>query len=105
MTKQLLIGVAVVVLSAVIIRSSPDWVVRITATAICALVLGVGYGTGRLALGAHSARHESVMEVYYNAQLTPWLSVSPSIQYIFNPGGLAGVNDAVIVGLRAQISF
>jgi carbohydrate-selective porin OprB len=67
-------------------------------------VLGVGYATGRLARGAHAGRHESVVEVYYNAQITPWLSVSPSLQYVWHPGGEA-VNNAVVFGVRVQMAF
>jgi porin len=48
---------------------------------------------------------ESVLEVYYNAQITPWFYISPSIQYITNPGGALNVADSLIFGLRAQIVF
>jgi carbohydrate-selective porin OprB len=33
------------------------------------------------------------------------LNVSPSIQYIANPGGDETVRDAVVLGVRAQMSF
>ena len=51
-----------------------------------------------------SAEHETVMEMYYKAALTPWVSLSPSVQYVFNPGGDSG-DDAVVLGLRVQIAF
>ena len=49
--------------------------------------------------------NEEVLEVYYNAQITPWLNLSPSIQYISDPGGTNDAKDAVVFGLRAQITF
>ena len=45
---------------------------------------------------------------YYNHNeltLTPWLSITPSVQYILNPGGNAARKDAVIVGVRVRIAF
>ncbi|OHB63830.1 MAG: hypothetical protein A2Y76_11800 [Planctomycetes bacterium RBG_13_60_9] len=48
---------------------------------------------------------KTVVETYYNARLTNWSAVSPSIQYITNPGGNRDMDQAVIVSVRAQISF
>lgn len=47
--------------------------------------------------------HETAMELYYNIEVAPWVHVTPSVQYIFNPSGL--LDDAVVVGLRVQMSF
>ncbi len=55
--------------------------------------------------GNYTENHENALEIYYNAQVTPWLSLSPGIQYISNTGGDKTVKDAVIFGLRAQITF
>lgn len=69
-------------------------------------VLGFAVGQGRLSDAAgFTASHETAMELYYKAQVTPWLSVSPSIQYVFNPGAQDRMDDAVIVGIRAQMSL
>jgi porin len=68
-------------------------------------ILGFGVAQGGLAEGAgFSAAHETVMEMYYKAAITPWLSVSASIQYVFHPGGDSG-DDAVVPGLRVQSTF
>lgn len=48
---------------------------------------------------------ESVLECFYNVQLTKWWTVRPDVQWIFNPGGSAAVADAVVVGLRTSIVF
>ncbi|MHC4555596.1 MAG: carbohydrate porin, partial [Planctomycetota bacterium] len=42
---------------------------------------------------------------YYNAQITPWMSISPSVQYVTNPGGDSSISDAVVAGVRALITF
>ena len=71
-------------------------------------VLGVGFAHGvfsNSASATYTDDYESALELYYSAQLTPWLAVSPSIQYIANPGGDKNISDAVVLGLRAQMSF
>ena len=69
-------------------------------------VLGFGVAQGRLSRdgGGLTDSHETVMELYYNAQVAPWLSVSPHLQIIRNPGG-AGTDDAVVAGVRLQMAF
>ena len=71
-------------------------------------VLGAGFARGFFTDSAASdypADYESVLEVYYNAYVTPWLSLSPAIQYIANPGRSKTISDAVVLGVRAQMTF
>jgi porin len=71
-------------------------------------VAAVGFATARLSQAAgagFTARHETVIEVYYNAQVAPWLSVTPSVQYIANPGGAGVAGDTTILGLRVLMAF
>lgn len=73
-------------------------------------VFGLAYARGVFADRAASdypADYESVLEAYYNAQITPWFVFGPSIQYVTNPTGGEGSTskDAVVFGLRAQITF
>ena len=71
-------------------------------------VLGLGFAHGSFSDSADSTYtndYESVAELYYSAQVTPWLNVSPSIQYVSNPGGTEPVDDAVVLGVRARIVF
>ena len=69
-------------------------------------VVAFGMAQGRLTKSAgFTETNETVTEVYYNAAVTGWLSISPSVQYVVNPGGVNTVKDAVIFGLRAQIAF
>ena len=71
-------------------------------------VLGVGFAHGTLADTAkmtYNDDYEAVGELYYNAKVTDYLNISPSIQYVMNPGGSQAVSDAVVLGVRAQITF
>ena len=82
---------------------------------VCDDVLGVGWAYGAMsdqATTSYTDDYEAVWEAYYNIAVAPWLNVSPSIQYVQNPGALrdpdsdgGNRSDAVIVGLRAQIVF
>ncbi len=71
-------------------------------------VLGAGFAQGFFsdrASGTYSDDYESAFELYYSVQVTPWLNISPSVQYIANPGGNGTVSDAVVLGIRAQMLF
>jgi len=69
-------------------------------------VLGIGVGQGRLSQAAgFTLPHETVLELYYSAKITPWFSLDPSIQVIANPGGDQTIPDSFIVGLRSLIAF
>ena len=71
-------------------------------------VLGVGFAQGFFADSADSTYtkdYESVVEVYYNVQVTPWFNLSPIFQYVANPGGAGLASDAVVLGVRTQICF
>lgn len=71
-------------------------------------MLGFGFAQGFFsdyASATYTDDYESALELYYNARLTPWLNISPSIQYIANPGGDKTARDAVVLGVRAQMTF
>ncbi len=69
-------------------------------------VLGVGFASGRFA-GSDSLAglegSERVVELYYSVAVARWLSFSPDIQYVEDPGGETDAEDALVVGLRARI--
>ena len=52
-----------------------------------------------------TATNETVLEWYHNIQLTPWMHISPDVQYVFHPGGNAAVQNAVVIGVRVQMNF
>jgi len=69
-------------------------------------VIAFGAAQGRLTKAAgFTETSETVMEAYYNAAVTGWLNVSPSVQCVVNPGGTNTVKDAVVVGVRVQMAF
>ncbi|MCF7956578.1 MAG: carbohydrate porin [Phycisphaerae bacterium] len=70
-------------------------------------VTAVGFSHGTFSSKAtdFTQDYESVLEVYYNAQLTDSINLTPSLQYVANPGGVSGVSDALVFAVRAQMSF
>ena len=73
-----------------------------------AAILSLGAAQGNfshdLRLTGINPTRETVLELYYNAQVLPWLSVSPDLQWILNPGGEDG-RDAFVAGVRFQMAF
>jgi carbohydrate-selective porin OprB len=71
-------------------------------------VLGIGFAQGifsNKASATYTEDCENALELYYNALVRRQVSISPSIQYITNPGGDNVVSDAVVLGLRVKIMF
>jgi len=58
-------------------------------------------------------RHESVLELTYQAQVAPWWQVQPTAQYVFDPNGgvpnpqqpAKRLGDAAVLGLRTTVTF
>ena len=48
---------------------------------------------------------ETVVEATYRATLAPWWYVQPDLQYVFNPSGQHGSQDALVLGVRTSVSF
>ena len=46
---------------------------------------------------------EGVTEVMYRAQVTPYLALTPSVQYIANPGAYSDLSDSVILYVRSEV--
>ncbi len=49
--------------------------------------------------------YEAVLELTYRAQITPWFALQPDVQWIIHPGGSTAIDDALVIGLRAAVSF
>lgn len=64
-------------------------------------VLGTGISWAELFQGG--SNQETVVELFYKAQLTPKLSFQPDLQYISTPSGI--YRDALVAGLRFQSAF
>lgn len=50
-------------------------------------------------------RREVNVEATYRAPLTSWLTLQPDVQYVINPAGQPAVANALILSLRAEVSF
>ena len=58
----------------------------------------------RREIDSHFLR-ETGYELYYRIQVTQWLQITPDLQYIATPGALSTTDDAVVMGLRARVTF
>ncbi len=50
-------------------------------------------------------RAETALELNYRGVITPYLSVTPDLQWIIDPGTTAGVDDALAIGVRVELSL
>ncbi|MHC5108387.1 MAG: carbohydrate porin [Planctomycetota bacterium] len=51
------------------------------------------------------ADRETIYELYYAIRVTEWLTISPDVQYIDNPGATGEFTHALTAGVRARVSF
>ena len=50
-------------------------------------------------------RHETVIELTWEAQITEHIVLQPDLQYVMNPGDQPDTDDALQVGVRATLSY
>jgi porin len=55
--------------------------------------------------GPAPRNYEALIEICYTYQINGGWSVQPNFQYIWQPGGSSGVDDATVVGARTTIGF
>lgn len=48
---------------------------------------------------------ETDIELNYRAQLTPWFSLMPNIQYVVRPNAVTTIPNAFVLGLQAIVTF
>ena len=63
---------------------------------------GTGGPWDRVAGGADS--RETSIELTYRADINDWLRIQPDIQYIVNPGADPALGDALVVGVRFELT-
>jgi len=56
-------------------------------------------------LDGGNAGLEMAFEATYKAQLTPWFSIQPDLQYIVQPGGSTALGNALVAGLSVSLAF
>ena len=73
---------------------------------VLAAGVGQGYFSNQFSED-YTSDSETVYEVFYNAQVSRFMTLTPSIQYVADPAetGDAASKDALIIGLRAQMVF
>jgi porin len=75
--------------------------VRISSQLVAAQNLANAQISGSVAV--QSA--ETVIELNYRAQLTPWSTVMPNIQYVMQPNAVTTIPNALVLGLRVKLTF
>lgn len=55
--------------------------------------------------GAGFVGDETALELFYKFQITPFISVQPGLQIIWNPSGRDDIDDAVIGAVRMELTF
>jgi len=65
--------------------------------------LHTGFGSDYVGANPGVSRTESVIELTYQGVITPWFSIQPDLQIIFNPH--EGEKNAFVFGVRSQIVF
>ena len=55
--------------------------------------------------GSRGVGAEMVLEVTYQANLTPWMYIKPNAQFVINPGGTQDLGNAFVLGGRVSINF
>ena len=51
------------------------------------------------------ASYEAITEFSYSLVLTPNIALQPDLQYVMRPNGASQYNSALVIGLRAVVSF
>ncbi len=63
------------------------------------------FSDSQIAQGNPPSTAETVIEATYKAQIAPWWSIQPDVQYIVTPSGVEGSKNAVVLGLRTSVAF
>lgn len=57
------------------------------------------------AAGAAFNGDETAVELYYRFNVTPFIHLTPDLQWVGNPSGDASIDDAVVGALRVEVDF
>jgi len=68
-------------------------------------ILSVGAIYGAFSDYLPQTTGETVIEANYQINLTPWLAITPDVQYVINPGGSNSLKDATVVGAQLSVTF
>jgi porin len=65
----------------------------------------VGFYYGKISTSVPSGSGEKVVELNYLWWATPWLGMTPDLQYVLTLGGRSSSRNAVVIGVQFQILF
>jgi porin len=65
----------------------------------------VAFYYGKISDALPGVPGEKVIEADYTMWATPWLGVTPDLQYVFNPGGSGSSRNALVLGTQFQVLF
>ncbi len=73
-------------------------------------VLGFGlamayFGSSYRALTPGTEQSERTFELSYRALISPWLALTPDLQYVLDPSGNPELEDALILYLRTEVTL
>ena len=66
---------------------------------------GTAYSNANRAATGHGLGGETTLELDYQFNPAPWLSIQPDIQDIIDPGGSGNRSDILVLGLRTIVHF
>jgi len=73
---------------------------------ISSTLVGAQNAANAVAPGSVSVQSaETTIELNYRAQLTPWFSLMPNVQYVIRPNGVTTIPDAFVLGLQVRLTF
>ena len=67
--------------------------------------VGSAYASLGSSQGLPGVGYEALAELSYAMQLTPAVSIQPDLQYVLHPGGTQQYGNALVIGVRAVVSF
>ncbi|NNC77057.1 MAG: carbohydrate porin [Woeseiaceae bacterium] len=72
---------------------------------------GIALASARLgdpferAVGGSVDKHETTIELTYSTRITNWLRLQPDIQFVINPGFDPALKNALVLGLRFELTM
>lgn len=69
------------------------------------LALAAAFASDSYRAQTNAGTAEIALEATYRAQVAPWLALQPNLHYIRRPSADPAIEDAIVVGLRAEASL
>ena len=63
------------------------------------------FGSSYRTLTPGTEQSERTFELSYRALISPWLALTPDLQYVLDPSGNPELEDALILYLRTEVTL